>query len=129
MRPTKDRQDFCIPGPVGKDRTPRGALFICNLHQEATKSGSTLRNTVNLLIHFLTDLLPFTFQRLYDIFILDLSLLTHTASKGASERWPGVPALYLHIKPGANTQQAANTPPEGPRPRPLPSAVNEISLY
>lgn len=31
-----------------------------------------------LLIYFCTDLLPFPFQRLYDIFILDPSLLTHT---------------------------------------------------
>lgn len=83
LMPTKDRQHFCFPGLTWENHTLHGAPFIYNTHLEAIKF--YLRITVhsheygNLLIYFLTNLLAFPFQRLYNIFILDLSSL-HTYS-------------------------------------------------
>lgn len=57
-----------------------------------------------LLIYFRTDLLPFPFQRLYDIFILDPSLLPRTQHQREHPcSGGGVPA---HVKPGDSRDEA-----------------------
>lgn len=85
----------------------------------------------NLLIYFLTNLLAFTFQRLYNVFILDRAQLSSYIQyqKELSEQQPWRPALYLHIKPGAENNRCRTLPRSKLSDNPPHSRISKISLY
>lgn len=132
---TEHRQDFCFPGLTWENRTRHGAPLIYNTHLEPIKF--YLRITVhsqeygNLLIYFLTNLLAFKFQRLYNVFILDRAQLSSDTQyqKELSEQQPWRPALYLHIKPGAENNRCRTLPRSKLSDNPPHSRMSKISLY
>lgn len=134
LMPTKHRQDFCCPGLTWENHTLHRTPFIYNKHLEPIKF--YLRITVhsqengNLLIYFLTDLLAFKFQRLYNVFILDSSQLSSYIQyqKELSEQQPWRPALDLHVKRGAENNRCRTLPQSKLSKNPPHSRINKISL-
>lgn len=85
--PTKSGRDFCFPRLIGEKRALHGAPFIHRTHWQATQrylgSQSALGDRVTCLFIFSPTC------SLSNIFILDLTLLTRTVSKGMSEQRGG----------------------------------------